>query len=427
MDGHTSESLCELKNDMIEKMQKMFYEYNRMHEVVLQKKTEEDLEKRHMIDTIRNLNDQEQIRLTTIQCLESDLLKSQKTTHDYAEMIKSLEDKLAEKDKDTQFENKFSMIRIQADELGKKDMEIERLNKLIFNLKKRPTPSSKKVSDMQSQTNQTNQTNQTKEVLGWSPTSSPSPPPNLEVIDLLLQKEPEPKPIEEEAEIMTVFTDGACSNNGKPNAKAGIGIYFGADDPRNVSRRIAGTQTNNVAELSAIIEVFNICTDNIEGGEEVIIYSDSKVAIGWCTTTGDKYESHNWKKKNGDIPNIDLVKLGHSLCKKNTNVSLKHVKAHTGDKDILSVGNDMADTLATESLHLPDILVEETEEEAEEEEEEEEEAEIFMFRKKEYYTVKGDPGQVVYGVLEGDGKGQRLGVWTLTKKGNKKPIFDGIK
>ena len=30
-----------------------------------------------------------------------------------------------------------------------------------------------------------------------------------------------------------VFTDGACSNNGKINAKASIGIYFKDNDPRN--------------------------------------------------------------------------------------------------------------------------------------------------------------------------------------------------
>ena len=29
-----------------------------------------------------------------------------------------------------------------------------------------------------------------------------------------------------------VFTDGACSNNGKPNAKAGLGVYFGENDQR---------------------------------------------------------------------------------------------------------------------------------------------------------------------------------------------------
>ena len=79
MDGHTSETLATLKNEMIDKMQQMFYEYNRMHEVVLQTKTEEDQEKRQMIDTIRKMGDTEQVRLTTIQCLEEEISKLQKT------------------------------------------------------------------------------------------------------------------------------------------------------------------------------------------------------------------------------------------------------------------------------------------------------------------------------------------------------------
>ena len=57
---------------------------------------------------------------------------------------------------------------------------------------------------------------------------------------------------------MFVYTDGACSNNGKSNALAGIGIYFGPNDGRNVSRLVTGKQTNNVAELTAIIEAYNI-------------------------------------------------------------------------------------------------------------------------------------------------------------------------
>ena len=30
---------------------------------------------------------------------------------------------------------------------------------------------------------------------------------------------------------MLVYTDGACENNGKPNAKAGIGVWFGDNHP----------------------------------------------------------------------------------------------------------------------------------------------------------------------------------------------------
>ena len=58
--------------------------------------------------------------------------------------------------------------------------------------------------------------------------------------------------------ILKVYTDGACSNNGKLNAKAGFGVYFGKNDSRNISKRVIGKQTNNVAELLAIIEVFSI-------------------------------------------------------------------------------------------------------------------------------------------------------------------------
>ena len=43
-----------------------------------------------------------------------------------------------------------------------------------------------------------------------------------------------------------IYTDGGCINNGKPNAIAGIGIYFGENDPRNVSKRLVGQQTNNI-------------------------------------------------------------------------------------------------------------------------------------------------------------------------------------
>ena len=36
-------------------------------------------------------------------------------------------------------------------------------------------------------------------------------------------------------EEIVVYTDGACVNNGKPDARAGYGVYFGEGDKRNVS------------------------------------------------------------------------------------------------------------------------------------------------------------------------------------------------
>ena len=136
-----------------------------------------------------------------------------------------------------------------------------------------------------------------------------------------------------------VYTDGSCIHNGKPNAKAGIGIFFGVDDPRNVSKRIEGKQTNNRAELTAIIEAYYIIEEDIKQGRSILIMSDSLYSIRSLSSYGE------------DIPNIDLVTLAQQLYHNKPNVKFLHVKAHTGYKDIHSVGNDGADRLANQSIN----------------------------------------------------------------------------
>ena len=44
-----------------------------------------------------------------------------------------------------------------------------------------------------------------------------------------------------------VYTDGACSNNGRQNAKAGIGIYFKENDERNVSEALPQNEKQTTA------------------------------------------------------------------------------------------------------------------------------------------------------------------------------------
>lgn len=144
-----------------------------------------------------------------------------------------------------------------------------------------------------------------------------------------------------------VYTDGACSNNGKENAKAGIGVYFQDNDSRNVSKRITGKQTNNRAELLAIIVSYFIIEKDIEKGLNIVIVTDSEYAIRCFTTYGEKCDKQGWKK---DIPNKELVQQGYELFKNKQNVSLKHVRAHTGETDVHSIGNAKADALATQCL-----------------------------------------------------------------------------
>ena len=73
--------------------------------------------------------------------------------------------------------------------------------------------------------------------------------------NILISKE---KNIENDRNLINVYTDGSCLNNGESNAIAGIGVYFGKNDNRNISEKICGIQTNNVAELNAIDKAFNI-------------------------------------------------------------------------------------------------------------------------------------------------------------------------
>jgi len=151
--------------------------------------------------------------------------------------------------------------------------------------------------------------------------------------------------------MIKVFTDGACSNNGKAIAKAGLGVYFSENDSRNVSKRIVGKQSNNTAELSAVIEVFSILKDEIQSNQEIMIYSDSTYTIRWCGDYGRKCERNNWLT-NKPIPNLELGKELYLLCKGNPNVKLEHIRAHTGLSDELSLGNEGADRMANEAIGL---------------------------------------------------------------------------
>ena len=148
-----------------------------------------------------------------------------------------------------------------------------------------------------------------------------------------------------------VYTDGACSNNGRKNAKAGIGVYFGEKDPRNISKKITGKQTNNRAELSAVIEAFYKIEPDLKDGKDITVVTDSNYVIKCVGSYGEKCFKNNWisNMKSGkvkkEIPNIDLLKKAYLLYK-NSNIKFLHIKAHTGLQDAHSLGNEAADQLA---------------------------------------------------------------------------------
>lgn len=142
-----------------------------------------------------------------------------------------------------------------------------------------------------------------------------------------------------------VYTDGSCINNGKYNAKAGIGIFFDVKDPRNISKKIEGKQTNNVAEITALIETFPIIKNDLDNGKHIAIVSDSEYAIKCATSYGEKCSHQGWRL---DIPNKELVKKVYELYKHTKTVQFVHIMAHTSNTDLHSRGNDFADKLANQ-------------------------------------------------------------------------------
>jgi len=144
-----------------------------------------------------------------------------------------------------------------------------------------------------------------------------------------------------------VYTDGACINNGKENAKAGFGIFFGLSDSRNVSQRVEGKQSNQIAELTAIVHVFSIVKKDLDLGVKIIIMTDSQYSMLCCGSYGEKCWKKGWS---GDIPNKELVKTAFLLYKDQPNIRLVHIKAHTGKDDMHSLGNEQADRLANQAI-----------------------------------------------------------------------------
>jgi ribonuclease HI len=153
---------------------------------------------------------------------------------------------------------------------------------------------------------------------------------------------------------LVIYTDGACTRNGKAGAAAGIGVYFGEDDPRNVSKRVEGPkQTNNVAELLAVITAIEIICEDIEKYTKIFIYTDSEYVIKCATTYGKKIDQGKVKDT---VPNYDLVVKLYSHIKKinndgkNIRLVLKYIRGHTEKEDVHSIGNKCADLLATNAI-----------------------------------------------------------------------------
>ena len=163
----------------------------------------------------------------------------------------------------------------------------------------------------------------------------------------------DPTSKQKDPNIINVYTDGSCFDNGTPNARAGIGIRFDHDDYQDIYKKHKLKQTNNSAELYAIYYALKVLKDEIKEGKIVNIRTDNTYSIGCLTDYGKKNFDKGWKT---NIPNKDLVKKAYLrytyLKKKNPNLNIYHVYGHQGSKDIHSKNNELADKLAKKGAEL---------------------------------------------------------------------------
>lgn len=126
-----------------------------------------------------------------------------------------------------------------------------------------------------------------------------------------------------------IFTDGSASPNPGPGGFAvienGAPIALGSENP----------STNIRMEGLALKKAFEILN-----GEKAEIQTDSEFWINVLTKWAQTWERNGWKKKTGEIKNLDIVKPLYELYK-NSNVELKWLKGHAGHEF-----NEMADEWA---------------------------------------------------------------------------------
>ncbi|KAJ6469574.1 ribonuclease H-like protein [Mycena vitilis] len=156
--------------------------------------------------------------------------------------------------------------------------------------------------------------------------------------------------VEDESTWDVVYSDGACKGNGQANAVAGVGVWYGANDPRNIAERCPGDQTNNRAELIAIVRVLE---ETPPSKKPLLIKSDSTYSIKCFKEWLPNWIRNGWVTSSKEpVKNAPLIKYlsAHldARALRGQKVRLQYIKAHVGFE-----GNEGADYQANLGAREP--------------------------------------------------------------------------
>ena len=143
--------------------------------------------------------------------------------------------------------------------------------------------------------------------------------------------------------MIKVYTDGACSCNGKEGAVGGWAFcVIGENDELIYGESGAEVNTtNNRMEFTAMLRALQWVEKNLNNNF-IEYYTDSALLYNTLTQWIEGWKNNGWKRKTGEIKNLDLVKQLYKYSNKNFN----HVRGHNGNKDKNSKWNEWCDKAA---------------------------------------------------------------------------------
>ncbi len=172
--------------------------------------------------------------------------------------------------------------------------------------------------------------------------------------------------------MLKIYTDGACTKNGRQGSKGGFGVY--AYDLINHSEQVLEDKiTNNVCELLAIKYALEWVKQNYRA--DVMICSDSNYSIDCVSKWIRGWKQNNWQTSNRNpVKNKELIiNISNLLDELNVSqrITFKYVSNNNHRKPPIDcdgtincpgcigvcenedwVGNHEADRLATQATLL---------------------------------------------------------------------------
>lgn len=133
-----------------------------------------------------------------------------------------------------------------------------------------------------------------------------------------------------------VFTDGSCQGNPGPGGWGAVHVKAG----RVVEERhgLDPATTNNRMELTAMIAGLEM----LQPDSSATVYTDSMLVVNTLTKWAAGWAARGWKRKEGEVKNLDLVQRAWALVQERPQVRIEWIRAHDGSR-----WNEYADALST--------------------------------------------------------------------------------